>query len=336
MKTETVFDTGLQAYSVRPLSLQDIEAIQELFEKCLDYMLLVDGHAADPNAIEEDVFQFTPPGKSLDDKFVFGILNQQNDLVGLLEGLRQYPDETTWWIGLLLFVPEARSQGLGQVVVQGFAEYVRANGGQAIMLGVIEDNERAYKFWNRMGFEFVRKTEPRSFGNKTQTVSIMRRTLLAETGIQIRKATVDDIASLVELNLGLFQEDAGQRDPYMNLNWPNEGGHEHFSKLVSGDDSICLLATTEGAVIGYLAGYLWDGGTLRPLKMAELESMYIRQNWRSRGGGRQLAGEFLKWAKQKGAQRAAVTAYVANTRAIEFYKELGFEPRSLSLELGVK
>lgn len=158
---------------------------------------------------------------------------------------------------------------------------------------------------------------------------------MAETGVQIRKATSDNIASLVELNFALFQEDAGQRDPYMNLNWPKEDGHEHFSKLVSGDDSVCLLATTREAVIGYLVGYLWNGGNLRPLKMAELESMYVRQNWRSRGVGSQLADEFMKWAKQKGAQRAAVTAYAANTLAIAFYRRLGFEPKSLTLEIGI-
>ena len=66
---------------------------------------------------------------------------------------------------------------------------------------------------------------------------------MAEAGVQIRKAISDDIASIVELNFALFQEDAGQRDPYMNLNWPKEEGHEHFSKLVSGDDSVCLLSS---------------------------------------------------------------------------------------------
>lgn len=178
MKTETAFDIGLQDnYSVHWLLPKDIGAIQNLFEKCLDFMLLVDGHAADPEEIEKDIFQFTPPGRLLGDKFVFGILNQQNDLVGLLEGLRWYPDETAWWIGLLLFAPEARSQGIGQKVVQGFAGYVRANGGQAIMLGVVEENRRAYKFWSGLGFEMVRKTEPRPFGDKIHTVSVMRWSL---------------------------------------------------------------------------------------------------------------------------------------------------------------
>ena len=176
MKTETEFEVHLQDHFVRRLGLEDIGAIQVLCAKCVDYMLLVDGHPAEPDGVEED-FLSVPAGKAYEDKFVFGIMNRQNEMIGLLETLRGYPDEKTWWIGLLLFTPETRSQGIGQKVLHGFVEYVRLSGAEAIMLGVVEENTLAYKFWKRMGFEFVRKTEPRKFGNKTQTVNIMRRSL---------------------------------------------------------------------------------------------------------------------------------------------------------------
>ena len=176
MKAETVFNIGLSAYSVHQLLPEDSGVIQGLWEKCLDDMLLVDGHPASPSAGEEE-FHDVPPGKSVDDKFVFGIVNQQNDLVGLLDVVHGYPDETTWWIGLFVLIPEARSQGLGQKIVQGFAEYVRVSRGQAIMLGVVEENTLAYRFWSRLGFESICKTEPRQFGDKNHTVIVMRRTL---------------------------------------------------------------------------------------------------------------------------------------------------------------
>ncbi len=176
MKTESAFNIGLQNYSVHRMSLEDIAAIQEVYDKCLDYMLLVDGHAADLNAVEED-FQSVPPGKSNEDKFVFGIADPQKGIVGLLDILRWYPDKTTWWIDTLLFIPESRSKSLGEKVIQGFVDYVRAGGAQGIMLGVVEENIRAYKFWIKMGFEFVRETEPRQFGNKMQRLKIMRRNL---------------------------------------------------------------------------------------------------------------------------------------------------------------
>ena len=180
MKTEIAFNINLQGYSVHRLLFEDIKAIHALFEQCLDYMLLVDGHPAEANGVEED-FLSVPSGKSHEDKYVFGIVHQEKELVGVLETICRYPNETTWWIDLLLFVPESRSRGLGEKVLQGFEEYVRLSGAQAIMLGVVEDNIRAYKFWGRMGYEFVRETEPRQFGNKTQKVKVMQRILLADS-----------------------------------------------------------------------------------------------------------------------------------------------------------
>jgi len=179
LKSEIAFDLGIQTYTVHQLSHDDSQALQALYEKCLDYMLLVDGHPAGPNAGEKEFYN-VPPGKSPDDKFMFGIINHEGELVGLLDVLQGYPEATTWWIGLLLMVPEARSQGIGLKTVEGLAEFARSNGGRAIMLGVVEENGRAYKFWTKVGFEFVYRTEPQRFGEKTQAVIVMRRRLVED------------------------------------------------------------------------------------------------------------------------------------------------------------
>lgn len=172
MKEETAFDVESLDFSVHLLSIEDAKALQALYDQCVDYMLLVDGHPAGKNAAEEEL-QDLPPGKSMDDKFMFGIFDAMNELVGVLDVLRGYPGEGTWWIGLLLLAPELRSQGIGKKVLQGLADHIKALGGKAIMLGVVEENERAYQFWRKVGFEFVRETEPRQLGNKTQTVRVM-------------------------------------------------------------------------------------------------------------------------------------------------------------------
>jgi ribosomal protein S18 acetylase RimI-like enzyme len=179
MESEPAFDIGLAGYSIHRLGLEDVAALQGLFEKCADYMLLVDGRLAGPNSAESEL-QSRPPGKPLEDKFLFGIVNPHNDLVGELDVMRAYPDDSTWWIGLLLMEPSARSLGLGEKVVEGFADYVQANGGQAIMLGVVAKNENAYRFWSRRGFELVQEREPQAFGEKTHIVRVMRRSLIEQ------------------------------------------------------------------------------------------------------------------------------------------------------------
>lgn len=150
--------------------------------------------------------------------------------------------------------------------------------------------------------------------------------------MRVRRAEVGDTAKVVEMSGALFREDAGEGDSCTNLDWPEEEGREYFSGLIADEDNVCLLAEYGGKAVGYLAGRMKAGDTLRPVKLAELESMYVWGERRGRGTGASLVGEFLRWAGEKGAERSSVTAYAANERAIRFYESLGFRPLSLSLE----
>ena len=64
---------------------------------------------------------------------------------------------------------------IDEVIAELLEENVRAKKATSIMLGVVEENQSAYRFWQGLGFELVRQTEPRSFGKKTQVVYVMRK-----------------------------------------------------------------------------------------------------------------------------------------------------------------
>ena len=158
---------------------------------------------------------------------------------------------------------------------------------------------------------------------------------MSRTGMWVRRAGADDVADIVELSSALFREDAGQRDPFTNLGWPEEEGWEYFAGLVAGDLSLCLLAGSADGVVGYLAGYVRERTVLRPVKVAELESMYVQGGYRGQGVGARMVDEFLEWAALRGAERALVTAYAANELAIRFYRGMGFRPKSVFLERAI-
>lgn len=174
MINDQSFQIDDQEFHVRKLESEHLQSLQHLCERCADFVDLVEGTEVSPGAAEE-LFQDMPPGKSLSDKFLFGIFEREGEIVGVLEGMRHYPDESTWWIGLLMLAPEVRSRGLGRKVVDGFHDYVCSEGGMCIMLGVVEENLAAYKFWQQQGFTLVRQTEPRTFGKKVQSVYVMQR-----------------------------------------------------------------------------------------------------------------------------------------------------------------
>ena len=150
--------------------------------------------------------------------------------------------------------------------------------------------------------------------------------------IHIRIANETDVDTIVALNHKLFQEDAGQRDPFMNLDWPMEHGHGYFSSLLQEDQTHCLLAERERHAVGYLIGYMRKSSSLRPVALAELESMFVVAEARSSGVGTGLVKCFKQWSQEQGAQRMTVTAYAANARAIAFYQRHGFEFKNVTLE----
>lgn len=153
------------------------------------------------------------------------------------------------------------------------------------------------------------------------------------SGIWVREARMDEVGEVVGLSAALFREDAGSRDASVNPGWPAEEGWEHFAGFVASESRLCLISGSGEEIVGYLAGYVKDGSTLRLVKVAELESMYVREEYRGRGVGAKLVGEFLEWAGDRGVERVSVTAYAANERAIRFYRREGFWEKSVSLEM---
>ncbi len=71
--------------------------------------------------------------------------------------------------------------------------------------------------------------------------------------------------------------------------------------------------------------------TLRPVKVAELESMYVREGYRNRGRARR-SWALLSSGPDPGSTASVGRGYASNERAIRFYKRSGFRPKSVVLE----
>lgn len=74
-----------------------------------------------------------------------------------------------------MLIPAQRGQGLGSEFYQAFENWASAQGITQVSLCVIEANQPGLQFWKSLGFEIIRKTEPRRFGNKTHAVYVMSR-----------------------------------------------------------------------------------------------------------------------------------------------------------------
>ncbi|NMG09834.1 GNAT family N-acetyltransferase [Brasilonema sp. UFV-L1] len=177
MSINSSTDFALEAgYSARRLEPNDEEVLQQLYEQCTDFANLTEGHPPSPSAAHEE-FLAVPEGKTLQDKFMFGFFDVHNVLVGLIEAIRHYPDDRSWWVGLMMLAPQERGKGLGSKFYKAFERWVSAQKAQQVMLAVIEENEQGFLFWKKIGFEVTRKTPPRQFGKKTHMLYVMTKTV---------------------------------------------------------------------------------------------------------------------------------------------------------------
>nr|WP_320025751.1 GNAT family N-acetyltransferase [uncultured Acetobacterium sp.] len=65
---------------------------------------------------------------------------------------------------------------------------------------------------------------------------------------------------------------------------------------------------------------------------AEMESLYVRENYRGPGHGETLLSNAIAWMDEMGARTKTVSVAVGNEKAFSCYGRFGFYPRKTQLE----
>lgn len=151
--------------------------------------------------------------------------------------------------------------------------------------------------------------------------------------ILITRAAEGDIDDILAMATALVATDAGRYDAAAtNVDWASASGLGYCHGVLSSEANVVFLARSGATPIGHLVGRLSGPGSVHPIRVAELESLFVDGAYRGEGLGSRLVDAFLGWAASKGADRATVTAYAANAGAQRFYERHGFAPRSVILD----
>lgn len=174
-------------YKITQLYKQDIDTVEELCNKCSDYYILSGGALPTKDDVSA-LFTELPPNKNLEDKILLGVY-KSNKLIGIIDIIRDYPIKSEWTIGLLLLEPEERGKGLGAIIHEALIKRARHLGAKRFSIGVIEDNNKAFSFWSKLGYEKIRDINM-DIGSKKQEVKLMRLELYTKL-IMVRHAKVE-------------------------------------------------------------------------------------------------------------------------------------------------
>ena len=169
MNSETRNTLSIPTFTARALEDRDAAPLQSLFDEDPEYFLGMNGRAIPVAEIRAAL----PPGRAREVKFVY-VIERGHRIAGMIDLIRFYPEPTTWFLGFLFIAKAFRGAGLGRTTLHALYDHVRAQGGTALRLGVVEDNARARWLYASEGFTFnaMREVDP--------AVNRLRRTLVLE------------------------------------------------------------------------------------------------------------------------------------------------------------
>lgn len=152
--------------------------------------------------------------------------------------------------------------------------------------------------------------------------------------IIIRRATIEDLEIIQNLNNNLFDLEKENYDPTLIINWPlTEEGRKYFEDLITND--YVVLAVAEDVIVGYLAGTIEEKGSYEEIQYGEINNMFIDDNYRGYGIGKKLINSFKNYCKDNNIFNLKVTASYRNKNAIAFYHKNGFEEFNLTLTANI-
>lgn len=158
-------------YEIRLLSKEDEELGDNLFKNCSDFFQLVENH--DPQK-GDFIFNLEelPPNKNQEDKYVFGLFDK-GEMISIIDIVKNFPEEKEWIIGLFMIHPAYRGKGFGRELHEAVKLWVKEMGGEKLRIGVAESNVKGYGFWQHIGYEEIKRTEPMLLGKKENIIIVM-------------------------------------------------------------------------------------------------------------------------------------------------------------------
>jgi GNAT superfamily N-acetyltransferase len=86
-----------------------------------------------------------------------------------------------------------------------------------------------------------------------------------------------------------------------------------------------LFVLRDQGMVAGMANVLVTISTAEGCRVAMLEDVIVRNEYRGKGLGRRLVEHILNWARTEGMARVTLLADRDNKAALDFYRKLGFE-----------
>ena len=143
---------------------------------------------------------------------------------------------------------------------------------------------------------------------------------------------LNEISEINNMLTDLIQDERKNYDSNINENYKVE---EFYEKLIDDANKIILVARENNIVLGYLYGFIQANGNLYNNKIAKLDALFVKEQYRGNGIARSLMKDFINWAEGKGVAYIELSVCKDNTNAISLYESEGFCIDKICLRKGL-
>ena len=144
----------LSEYEVVPITKQNFNQIFEVYDTNQDFFLLTQGKKATIESSINDIDAMPP--KCEKEQKVYLSIWENGKVIGVLDLIEKYPEQTSFWIGLLIIRGNLHGKKIGNRIVNAILAAAKLAGYKSAHLGVIESNVKGIEFWQKFGFNFLR------------------------------------------------------------------------------------------------------------------------------------------------------------------------------------
>jgi GNAT superfamily N-acetyltransferase len=152
---------------------QEMQALQRVLDGAPRYAERVTGAPPGP-ADAQSTYSALPEGKGYEDKFVYGIY-EDDEMIGCADVIRNWPRPGTTHIGLLLIAEHHQRRGAGRAAYQEIEREARGWGAKHMRIGVVATNQDVLPFWQRLGFAPTGEVKPWRYGPVVSEVQILEK-----------------------------------------------------------------------------------------------------------------------------------------------------------------
>ena len=137
----------------------------------------------------------------------------------------------------------------------------------------------------------------------------------------ISEATLNEVSEINNMLTDLIQDERKNYDSNINEDYKVE---EFYENLISDDNKIIFIAKEDNIILGYVYGFIQNNGNLYNNKIAKLDAVFVKEQYRGNGIARSLIKDFINWAEEKGVTYIELLVCKDNTNAINLYQNEGF------------